>query len=489
MSQHLATIAYMAFIAGLFYLDRDAVSRVSKGLWVPVVWLLIVSSRPVSMWLSSGPTIAPTDQNLDGSPIDAAVFGMLVLAGIVVLGMRSRVVKVYLRANWAILLYFSFCAISILWSDYSFIAFKRWIKAIGDLVMVLVVLTDPAPLVATKRLFSRASFLLLPISVLFIKYYPELGRAYDPWTWEPMYTGVSTFKNMLGMTCLVCGIGSLWSFMGALQDKEMPHRVRHMIANGAMIPMAFWLLKTANSMTSMACFLMAGMILILPLQKRYSTRAKIAHGLIWGAVALSAFNLFVGSGAALHSLGRDSTLTGRTSIWKAVLSMHTNPLLGAGFESFWMGSRLEKVDALTEQGIQEAHNGYIELYLNLGFAGLAFLAIAAAAGYRSAFALFRRDSHAGRLRLAFFAAGIIYSFTEAGFRMMSPIWIGFLFAITCVPPEPLRNAQLQFAKSVDKQRFRKSMETVAVLKTGSKRRESEASAQLTHTGRFSVFRR
>ena len=46
----------------------------------------------------------------------------------------------------------------------------------GDLAMVLVVLTDPDPKLAFKRLLTRAGFLLVPLSVLLIKYYPELGK-------------------------------------------------------------------------------------------------------------------------------------------------------------------------------------------------------------------------------------------------------------------------------------------------------------------------
>ena len=41
----------------------------------------------------------------------------------------------------------------------------------------------------------------------------------------------------------------------------------------------------------------------------------------------------------------------------------------------------------------------------------------------------RRMPHLGQLALAYFTAGLIYSLTEAGFRMMNPIWIAFLLAI------------------------------------------------------------
>ena len=38
-------------IVGLFVLDRDNGPRPSKALWIPVAWLFINCSRPVSLWL------------------------------------------------------------------------------------------------------------------------------------------------------------------------------------------------------------------------------------------------------------------------------------------------------------------------------------------------------------------------------------------------------------------------------------------------------
>jgi hypothetical protein len=100
------------------------------------------------------------------------------------------------------------------------------------------------------------------------------------------------------------------------------------------------------------------------------------------------------------------------------------------------------------------------------------------AGYRNSLAVFRRDTHAGRLRLAFFTAGMIYSFTEAGFRMMSPIWIAFLLALTCVPPEPRRRDRPQTAKLRVTQ-VEVPMETADVFRIGSGLGPSPASAGLT----------
>lgn len=452
MNQQTATIAYILGIIGLFVLDRDAKVRTSKALWIPVLWLLIVGSRPVSLWFESGPTISQSEQYTEGSPIDAAVFGILIAAGVLVLSLRSRKIGRLLRGNVPILLFFCYCAISIVWSDYSFVAMKRWIKAVGDLVMIGIVLTDPEPTTATKRFLARAGFILLPLSVLFIKYYPDLGRSYNPWTWVPMYCGVTTFKNLLGMICLVCGLGSLWSFLGAYEDRKIPNRFRHLVAHGIIVAISVWLFIIADSMTSLSCFLMAGTVMVMTMWRPVAKTPIAIHALIGGFVALSLCALFADSaGTMVHSLGRQANLTGRPAIWAAVLSLHTSPLVGAGFESFWMGSRLQRVWDMTEKGIQEAHDGYLEVYINLGIVGVSLLAGLIVSGYRNALAVFRRDRHAGRLQLAFFTAGVIYSITEAGFRMMCPMWIGFLLSIVAIPPSVSKKKGQPRQKSLVKQ--------------------------------------
>lgn len=435
MPLEIATFVFVIVILGLFVLDRDSGAHPSKVLWIPVMWLLINASRPVSVWLQVGPTMDSPDQYLDGSPLDALVFGTLVTAGLIVLIWRGRQAGRLLRANAPILLFLFYCLLSTLWSDYSFVAFKRWVKAAGDVVMVLVVLTDLDPSSAIKRLLTRVSFLLVPLSVLFIKYYPDLGRSYNPWTWEPMYSGVTMGKNLLGMTCVVCGLGSLWCFIAAYQGQKGRERTRRLIAHGVILAMVLWLFWMANSMTSFSCLIIAGGVMIMTSLARFAGRIGVVHVLVVTVVCISLFALFLDPGGSLvQSLGRDPTLTGRTAIWGVTLSLVRSPLLGTGFESFWLGNRLQKVwDGLNENGIQEAHNGYLEVYLNLGWVGVTLLAVLIVAGYRNVIATLRRNPGLGRISLAFFVAGMVYSFTEAGFRMMSPVWISFLLAAMAVP--------------------------------------------------------
>src|SRR5579859_1426333 len=165
MNPLLATLVYACGIAGLFYLDRDESIRTSKALWLPVIYLWIIGSRPVSVWLGNTPSF---DTLLEGSPIDGAFFAVLLIAALCVLFHRGRRTLTFLNASFPmpILIYFAFCLLSVCWSDYPGPALKKWIKSVGDLAMILIVLTDEQPVAALRRLFSRTGFLLLPLSLL-----------------------------------------------------------------------------------------------------------------------------------------------------------------------------------------------------------------------------------------------------------------------------------------------------------------------------------
>src|SRR5213083_1186348 len=210
MPSGLAAVVCAAGILGLFLLDRDRTSRTSPALWVPAAWLGIATSRDISQWFNTVLVTDSPDQLLEGSPVDRLIYAALLVAALVVLVSSAERARSLLRANWPLVVFFLFCAISVLWSDYPFVAFKRWTKALGNLVMVLVVLTERDPPAAVRQLLTRTGFLLIPLSVLLIKYFPQLGRQFSPWGGMAYSSGVAIGKNGLGILCLVMGLGSLW---------------------------------------------------------------------------------------------------------------------------------------------------------------------------------------------------------------------------------------------------------------------------------------
>jgi len=386
------------------------------------------------MWLQVTPQTQSPDQYLDGSPIDRYVFMGLLAAGLLVLVGRSVQVGRLLRKNGLILLFFSFCVLSALWSDYPDVTFKRWIKGIGDFVMVLLVLTELAPGVAVKRLLARVGFVLIPLSILFIKYYPQLGRGFSQWTWSMFYMGVTVDKNQLGMISMLFGLGAAWRFFTVLRDKSQSHRRRHLLAQGAVLAMALWILWKANSVTAIACFVMGATVLAVTNLFKLGRRPAAVHILVLAMMSFSLFVLFLApASGVLESMGRNPTLTGRTEIWSQVLPLNTNPLFGAGYESFWLGDRLKQVWSLYWWHPNEAHNGYLEVYLNLGWIGITLLLLLMVKGYRNVVAAFRLDPESGSIRIAYFVVAVAYNFSESAFRMLNPIWIFFLLATTTVP--------------------------------------------------------
>jgi O-antigen ligase len=431
-------------IVCLFALERDKKARTSKALWIPVVWLFINCSRPISLWLQvfglRGFAVERSAQvYVEGSPVDAAVFSLLLIAGLIVLAHRSRQVSPLLPRMVPILIFFLYCALSILWAEYPLVAFKHWNKGIGDLVMVLIVLTDPEPAAAFKRMLSRVGFVLLPLSILFIRYYPSIGRTFSPRGFT-LYSGVTMQKNGLGVMCLIFGLGYLWRLLAVYRDRGLMRRKQLLIANGVILAMALWLLRMSNSMTSISCFVMASALLVLAKRPMMTRRPAVVHILVAAMVGFSLFALFFDkSGDLVKDLGRNPTLTGRTAIWNAVLPLVGNPLIGTGYESFWVGKRLEEFWSVNDgafNGITEAHNGYLELYLNLGWIGVALLGGLIVMSYPKVIAMLRADPQAGSLGLALFVAEIVYNFTEAGFRMMFPLWFFFLLAVFGIPAVP-----------------------------------------------------
>ena len=64
------------------------------------------------------------------------------------------------------------------------------------------------------------AYLLIPLSIVLTKYFPELGKQYDTWSGMGYYIGVATSKNMLGALCLVSAVFFLLGFGFALAGKK-----------------------------------------------------------------------------------------------------------------------------------------------------------------------------------------------------------------------------------------------------------------------------
>jgi len=197
---------------------------------------------------------------------------------------------------------------------------------------------------------------------------------------------------------------------------------------------AAWLLNRCHSLTSTVCLVLGGGLIALAGRNSKRTKSARLHLLVAAALSIAIVPLFVAP-TLVETMGRDTTFSGRTEIWSLLVSIVQHPLLGAGYETFLVGPRLVELVHIFGYDFQEAHNGYLEVYLNLGWIGVSLFAFVMIDGYRKIVAGFRRDPSLTGLRLAFFVTVLIEGLTEAPFRMMTATWFGLLWAVLSAPKE------------------------------------------------------
>ncbi len=388
------------------------------------MWLGMGGSNPYQ-----GQTVAALD---NGSPVDAFFYGTLTVIGIAVLARRWQATRSILAMNWPVLLYFGYCLASVAWSDTPEIAFKRWIKATGDVVMALLVVTDVQPLAALRGLFSRLGFLLLPFSLIAIRYLPQIGRYFEFWDGSPGNGGVTLNKNALGGDAFILGLGALWQVLRLLPRSDIPNRSRQLLAQGSLLAVAAYLATIAHSATAGTCFTLAAALMLMLHTRKYKGRPKAVKSLVITLAAIGVLIQAVGlRPLVLQIIGRKPNLTGRADeIWPKVIPLCPNVLIGAGFESFWTGARMQKLwSFLQGQQLNQSHNGYIEVYLQLGIVGLILLVLIFFYAYRTAIAALRNDPNGASLMVAYISVILLYNYTEAGFRMLSYTWSFLLLLI------------------------------------------------------------
>jgi O-antigen ligase len=363
---------------------------------------------------------------------DQLLAASLMLLGLVVLIVSRKKVMALLRASWPITLYFSFCLVSVVWSDFPLWGLKRWVRALGDVIMVLIVCTDSQPIAAFKRLISRVGFVLLPASVLLVRYYPVLGSGWDPWGQNRVELGVTTNKNVLGNLVYLIVLGALWRILSLVRDKEQPNRGHRLVAQCTLLAFGIYLLRMAHCATANACFIL-GVGLMLAISRPFFRRQPAAvHALVLTLVLVGGVGYLLGAKSAVtEALDRQPDLTGRTEIWRILIPMVPNPVGGAGFETFWIGPRValaySQIGGL--DAANEAHDGYIEVYLNLGLLGVGLIVVLLGQGYLKVVSAFRHDPALGGLLVAYLVTTITYNITEAGFRMLHLEWFFLLLSI------------------------------------------------------------
>ncbi|MBA3830922.1 MAG: O-antigen ligase family protein [Chthoniobacterales bacterium] len=427
MPPTLALILTLGFIAFLFRRDFREKPDVTWAIWLPILWLLIIASIPVTQWLVIvGLPMLGAVSAEEGSPVDALVFFALIASALYVLSKRRVDLAVVIRGNPWLALFLLYCFLAIFWSDVPFTSFKRWIKILGHPIMILIIFTEPDPREALVGLIKRCAFILFPISILWMKYYPALGRKSDEWG---MMTnvGIAGGKNELGAICLLFGIFLFWRCLQIWRTQKSAARRNELRVLAILLLMIAYNLWKAHSGTSTGCFLLAAAVIlglgIRCVDKRMIGYYAVAVCIVAVAAQLT-FDLY---GTIVSLSGHESTIEGRGRLWQVLLETDRNPIFGAGYESYWLGDRLQTIWAMPEFRWHptQAHNGYLETYLNLGIIGLFILIGVILVTFRKCVQDLVRDFEWGRVAMGCLVAIVAHNWTEAGFKGLSTVLFFF----------------------------------------------------------------
>ena len=421
----------------VFYLLWREVKRhpeISPLVWVPTLWFMRCGSRGVDFWIGGGE---------DGGRWDPILILLLIIVGVAILTRRRCNWSGIFAHNSALIFFYVYLVVSTLWVENMDNPFVKMFRPLGDLVMALVVATEKNPRTAIIAMCRRGVILLIPMSVVLIRYYGPMGCLQAKHGGNDIWTGVTTHKNPLGQLCIVASLVFIWQLMEARKDGRKLYRE---FMPWVYLVFTLYLFNgggnaDSRSSTAFLCLLIAlGMFVTLGWFRKRPE--QVITFIIRGAVALILLSLVLAFfDTSLQALiaqtqGKDATLSDRTYIWQDVIRIGMeNPVLGSGYGGFWVPSVYAKLSPIVDNKPMEAHNGYLETFANLGFVGCILLAWVLFQSISSATKVMHNDFEYGRLRLALLFMILVMNYSEATFPVGNHLW-WFGFLVVAVYAEP-----------------------------------------------------
>jgi exopolysaccharide production protein ExoQ len=211
------------------------------------------------------------------------------------------------------------------------------------------------------ELLALICFLCATVSLVLLVTTPRMALGEDG-----DFYGIFSQKNGLGAAMTMGALASLHSLRARKRRRAISAIFLGVITITAV--------KSSSATSYFAIFLFCFIDVMIALMQK-GGGARIL-GLIGSVVSLAVVTtLIFFQDSTLELLGKDPTLTGRTDLWAMVIpDIYQRPLLGWGYMAFWSSdspAAKEISDALGWH-VPQAHNGILEILLNIGLIGTAF---------------------------------------------------------------------------------------------------------------------
>ena len=298
--------------------------------------------------------------------VNQVVFIFLFVSAFIIIIQNHKNTTSFILKDKYLFIFVFFCFISFLWSDYSLISFKRSFQLVVTYVTIVNAVLHVRSINAIKSLKIVTYIYIITtfISGMFIP------QAIDPnfGTWR----GIELQKNLLGHVSLMIFILGLY-FYNESYSKFSKYDSIFLI-----------ILSTLSIFLSGSTTNLIGLVLILLiLIVTYSDRVfypigirKLNTTLAISILSIAAIVFSLYSSKSFSTIpelfGKDPSLTGRDVIWSFIWNeIQKKFWIGYAYGTYWiMGTTVIDIfQAVVGWKVNEAHNGYLEIMLQLGMIG------------------------------------------------------------------------------------------------------------------------
>lgn len=388
-------------------------SRSRAAVLVAIVIPALTLAYPLLIWplLYAAPidrvsSLAPPVAELASQPLNRLWFPpLLLLALAAFLGSRRAVPREYLGPLAALGALAVLALVSAAWALDPLLSLKRLVMQVciaGSVLFSVLALDRPRS--ALEPIFWLfAGVIAINVAVVVSTPPGPIG-----------HEGIYAQKNTLGAVAAMAIIFFGWrTSTGGLVGRF-----------AALIGIAccLFLLIESQSKTSAALVVLVPILTLAiavfchPLRMAGGLVVVASAILFWIMWTVYAANTGTSAQEVFGAVTGDPTLTGRTEIWAFSADYVRNaPLLGYGFQSFWnigpASPNLAEAPSFIAK-MPNSHNGYVDMALQLGFAGLAIFLLLVFALANETGRLLRQDTRLGALMIALLVFCILHNFLE-----------------------------------------------------------------------------
>jgi exopolysaccharide production protein ExoQ len=379
-------------------------------------------------FLSGGilPLLAQGTGSDGGSdPIAFLVQNLVALATLVLLALRWRTAAYLIGTNYGVWLLGALALLSPLWSDVPGLTLRRAIVAVTTGLFGLY-LAVRFPVRRQLEILGWTLLLLQLLSVAAALLLPAYGVMHE--THAGAWRGVFVQKNTLGR---IASLGIVVFMLLAVDHRGWWRRI---YLGGLLAAVGLVLMSTSKTgmlIAGLVCGLYAAGVLL----RARRELAVVATGVLTVVMVTAGYALVAYSDRIFMLLGRDATLTGRTIVWyQGLAALERQPWLGYGYAAFWRGrnSPSSVLVRVADWDVSNAHNGFLDLALELGLIGLAVFMLSWVFGlYRALHSLRITNSAAGLWPFTYLTFLIAWNVTESTlFRQNTIFWALYVAALS-----------------------------------------------------------